>query len=362
MTFRELVSSPAFWLRAGIYCLVPFFISLVLYQGFSVIDHPMVCDARFRPSCHGGPQYTAYTWFAVPVAIIGCFALACFLAALALCAYKNAGYATKQKERAAMLAAGLGVASCASILLYWLPAALNPMLHPVGASMGRPLRRKGRVHFSPVKESGDWLLDRRFSKPRHEWLLSAQGEHSSVAAFAKLSLELGALGCPPDLLAGAHQAALDEINHAQVAFTLDATKGASKGPARETGLLGAAGHLLRLQKMALSTFADGCLHEARSALELKKRAAEETDDAIRHEIGLITAEEETHVALAWKILAWCLREMPDDLHRARLFRHLTALLDAAARDNTDAETRGIFDEARISLQQIYTPPITAVSA
>ena len=217
------------------------------------------------------------------------------------------------------------------------------------------MRRGGKLRFSKVKESTDWLLKRKIEMPRHEWLLSAQGEHSSVAAFAKLSLELGQLGCPPELLAATHQAALDEINHAQVAFTLDAANdGAPKGPAAEKGWLGEAGHIFRLHKMALDTFKDGCLHEARSALALKKRAEEEPDPAIKQEIERITREEETHVDLAWNILTWCFRELKDERHRARLFRQLTAILvSSSAREGDTDEARAIFDHARKSLNEIY---------
>jgi hypothetical protein len=220
---------------------------------------------------------------------------------------------------------------------------------------GRPRRKRGKAQLSKTKPSRAWLLGRNFQKSQHDWLQPASGEHSSVAAFAQLSLELGQLGCPPQLLAGAHQAALDEINHAQVAFTLDAANdGAPKGPAAEKGWLGEAGHIFRLHKMAVDTFKDGCLHEARSALALKKRASEETDEIIRKEIERITREEETHVQLAWDILAWCFRELKADAHRARLFRQLTSILNASAtREGDSDEARAIFDHARAALRDIY---------
>ena len=221
---------------------------------------------------------------------------------------------------------------------------------------GRPHRIGGKVHVSKIEQSKDWTLNRNFSNSLHDWLEPARGEHSSVAAFAKLSLELGQLGCPPELLAGAHQAALDEINHAQVAFTLDsANDGTPKGPAAEKGFFGEAGHMFRLHKMALDTFKDGCLHEARSALALKKCAGEEPDAAIRAEIERIWSEEQTHVELAWKIVRWCFRELKQDAHRARLFRQLTAVLEASAkREEGDAEKRGIFEQARVALNEIYS--------
>lgn len=47
------------------------------------------------------------------------------------------------------------------------------------------------------------------------WSLAAQQEHASIASFSKFSLELMAVGAPAALLVRAHEAALDEINHAR---------------------------------------------------------------------------------------------------------------------------------------------------
>ena len=43
------------------------------------------------------------------------------------------------------------------------------------------------------------------------WRLSGLAEHSSVAAFARAALELMAVGAPAELVADAHQAAIDEV-------------------------------------------------------------------------------------------------------------------------------------------------------
>ncbi|TAL28295.1 MAG: hypothetical protein EPN97_14855 [Alphaproteobacteria bacterium] len=203
-----------------------------------------------------------------------------------------------------------------------------------------------------VKESRDWIIPQKFSPSRHNWLKAARGEHSSVAAFSELSLKLSQLGCPPDLLAGTHQAALDEIRHAQIAFTLDAANGTPKGPAEARGLFGRAGYLFRIHKMAAETFADGCLNEALSAQELKTRAQEEPDAAIKAELNQIAREEDTHVELSWKIVKWCFGELRDTRLRARLFKHLSSTL-AAAESRSTGRDSAIFEKARESLNEIY---------
>lgn len=224
-----------------------------------------------------------------------------------------------------------------------------------GIMIGRPLRKHGKLTLSSTGQSREWLLNRKFSTPHHDWIENAQGEHSSVSAFADLSLKLADLGCPPDLLKRAHQAAIDEINHAQLAFTLDAARNDNRaplGPAAKRGLLGDAGHMLRVQKMAIETFTDGCLFEARSAQGLRKMVDEEPDEAIRQEIQRTVIEEDRHVELAWKILEWCFRETAQPTLRARLYGQLVKILDRAEKQ----DNRGMIDilnNARVSLEKIY---------
>ena len=43
---------------------------------------------------------------------------------------------------------------------------------------------------------------------------------AEIASFARTSLDLLALGAPADLVAETHRAALDEIEHARIAYAL----------------------------------------------------------------------------------------------------------------------------------------------
>ena len=51
-----------------------------------------------------------------------------------------------------------------------------------------------------------------------EFSIQGEGEHASVASFARHSLQLMSMGAPPQLLIGAQQAGLDEINHAKMCY------------------------------------------------------------------------------------------------------------------------------------------------
>ena len=52
----------------------------------------------------------------------------------------------------------------------------------------------------------------------HRWLEQAEGEHASVASFAKNSLHLLSAEAPSDLLLLSQRASLDEIRHAEVCY------------------------------------------------------------------------------------------------------------------------------------------------
>src|SRR5262249_9106811 len=57
-------------------------------------------------------------------------------------------------------------------------------------------------------------------------------EHASIAAFSRVALGLLGLGAPAELVAETHAAALDEVEHARVAFALSsAFGGEARGPA-----------------------------------------------------------------------------------------------------------------------------------
>src|SRR5690606_18379163 len=90
----------------------------------------------------------------------------------------------------------------------------------VTCAIGRPLLIDGLARTAPAVPRGDWLTD--LDLPRDlppaaraalaaHWAEVAALEHASVASFAGFTLDLMALGAPPELLAEAQRAALDEI-------------------------------------------------------------------------------------------------------------------------------------------------------
>jgi hypothetical protein len=142
-----------------------------------------------------------------------------------------------------------------------------------------------------------------------EWLGDALVEHASIAAFARLSLQLLAHGAPAELLQGAQQASLDELRHAAYCFeraSYFAGKTLAPGPLDVTGALDD----LSLAWLIESNLREGCIGETLAARRLEQKA-EQTDDAQERRALLAICEDELrHAELAFRILAWCRQVAP----------------------------------------------------
>src|SRR5262249_45609125 len=98
------------------------------------------------------------------------------------------------------------------------------------------------------------------------WARDALLEHASGASFARFSLALLAGGAPADLVALAHEAALDEIEHARLCFALAsryAGEEIAPGPFPLGGEVAVGGSL---REIAVSTVREGCIGETMAAV------------------------------------------------------------------------------------------------
>lgn len=139
------------------------------------------------------------------------------------------------------------------------------------------------------------------------WVQAAQMEHASIASFARFALQLIAVGAPPLLLAGAHQAAIDEVHHTRMSFALASRLlGRAVGPGPlplPSDVLGAAD----LVSVAAETAADGCVGESIAAAEARAAADEAREPAVAAALTAIGRDEEAHAALAWSFVGWAVR-------------------------------------------------------
>ncbi|HEY1557769.1 MAG TPA: ferritin-like domain-containing protein [Kofleriaceae bacterium] len=134
------------------------------------------------------------------------------------------------------------------------------------------------------------------------WLADALAEHASIASFARATLELLAVGAPPELIAETQRASLDEIEHARAAFALAARYGGR--PVEPGALAIAAPRGGGTSRVARDVLVEGCIGETIAALCVSRAAAACEDAELAATLRAIAGDEARHAALAWKTVAW----------------------------------------------------------
>lgn len=192
---------------------------------------------------------------------------------------------------------------------------------------GRALRVDSTPHVAAATRRGDWA-QRPSSPGEHlpelalSWREAGVTEHASIAAFARLQLQLLALGAPASLFAAAGAAAQDELEHARLCFGLAGRYGGSQvGP---SSLPAAAAPLdCDLDHLIDETFVDGCVGETIAAVEARRGASLAEDAEVAATLTTIADDEERHAELAWRILSWALEQRPEAAERIdRVARNL----------------------------------------
>jgi len=191
---------------------------------------------------------------------------------------------------------------------------------------GRPFVVAGASTVAPATERSDWCTDERSAawppssaaraQLRQAWLADAAMEHASVASFARLALELLAFGAPPELVRGAHEAALDEVEHARLAYGIASALGEHDvGPApfpaaRHADLATSVGDLVR------ATVRDGCVGETFAALVAAEAHAACIEPRSREVLARIAEDERSHAAYAFRVVAWAIVAFGDEARGA----------------------------------------------
>jgi hypothetical protein len=209
---------------------------------------------------------------------------------------------------------------------------------------GRPFLVDRIARVAGTTERSDWSHGRapdagaltremRRALAAH-WTQVGLMEHASVAAFARFTLELAALGASAELLTASAQAMSDEVEHAKLAFALaSAYAGEAIGPSA----LDVSGALPRVT--ARTTFAslvrEGCIGETLAAVEATEALAAATDPAVRDALARIARDETRHSELAWKTARWLLRDGDDAFRSWARAEVATAIAERRALDLDD---------------------------
>ncbi len=168
------------------------------------------------------------------------------------------------------------------------------------------------------------------------WTESALAEHASVASFARLVLELVALGAPADLVAAAQRALGDEIEHAALAFGI--ASALLETPCGPGPLDVGAAPSFRAEPIAIAvaTVLEGCVNETLSAcLALAERDAA-TVPEVRAALDRIARDEVEHAALSWRIVTWLIQK-----HGAPVRDAVRSAFDGARANVSTASIDGV---------------------
>jgi hypothetical protein len=174
-----------------------------------------------------------------------------------------------------------------------------------GALVAKARRRddwKARTH-----QTGSALSESEREALVAAWTRDGLFEHASVASFSRFALVLMSVGAPPELVAGAHRAALDEIEHARLCFAIASRF--SEGPIGPDTFPIASNADVRtnLAAIAAATAAEGCIGETLAASLAAAQRDAATDPDVRAALYKIAEDEGRHAELAWRTVAWALK-------------------------------------------------------
>jgi hypothetical protein len=187
------------------------------------------------------------------------------------------------------------------------------------------------------------------------WLDDALLEHASVAAFARFTLELLALGAPPELVQASQSAALDEIEHAKLCFAAASRYfGRAVGPA--TLDVRGAIEPADLVAFARRTFEEGCVGETLAALLAGEALGRAKDPFVRRLLERIVEDETRHAELAWRAVRWAIASggapVLEALERAFVEIRANDSLEASCADHDDARDDAWHDHGRLTPAEI----------
>jgi hypothetical protein len=197
-------------------------------------------------------------------------------------------------------------------------------------------------------------------------------EHASIAAFARFSLQLLALGAPASLVEASAQALVDETRHARLCFGLAARYAEGEmapGPLDVNGALDQV-DLLDIVRLAID---EGCVGESVAALEAQAAADLATDPSVKRLLAAIAADETRHAELAFRFVAWAAARdaRVQSVVRSRLRTLLveagTALESAQLKGSAALLAHGVLDAAtrcelrHAALRDVVMPALRALA-
>ena len=137
-----------------------------------------------------------------------------------------------------------------------------------------------------------------------------EGEHASIASFARHTLQLMTMGAPPTLLMGSQKASLDEIKHARMCYSVaEAFLGKNVQP-NDLEIDGGIKALSR-QDVIKSVINEGCIGETIAAVQAQLGSQYVRQPMVKNILEKIASDESNHAQLAWTTVQWARNRFPD---------------------------------------------------
>lgn len=193
---------------------------------------------------------------------------------------------------------------------------LGPQVVP-----GRPLRVNGKIAKASSETSDcqsewssypfHWKIERYIKQMSQgdktrlgrAWRKSGESEHSSIASFAQVILELSSFGAPAELLQRTTSAMSDEVRHAKIMFSLASL--ALDSHIQVSGIeLSNVTEIRSRPDFIEATIRDGCENETKAAEELAEEATKYDCPELRSLFMAMSKDERRHAALAYDTVAW----------------------------------------------------------
>jgi hypothetical protein len=209
---------------------------------------------------------------------------------------------------------------------------------------GRPFVVEGQARVAGlVYGRGRRVAAVELGRIAEAWRADAADEHASVASFGRFALELLHVGAPVELVADAHRAALDEVEHAarclSIAEGLDGS-GATLGPLPCADVVLTAD----LAELAARAVHEGCVGETVAAAQAFAASQLPAAAHIRDALGRIADDEARHAELAWRFVRWALAQGHAEVY-AQVSQAFTLALRADIRDPRANVLAGVAPEA-----------------
>ena len=188
---------------------------------------------------------------------------------------------------------------------------------PSCIAVGRPFIVDGEMTVASLSVMNSWVSEKHASIElaldiRNEviahWKKAAQEEHASIASFSRLTMQLMALGAPPELLHASIQAQSDELSHAKACLHVVSLLSGTSYGFDGMRIAGAQAQEPTLNQLLVDSILEGCINETLAAAEAAYLSKECTHSKISKVLKAIAKDEEQHAALGWKIVAWCIEQ------------------------------------------------------